>query len=120
MMESLDQGLAAINYWCLKWHMRLNPENTKSMVVSRSRTIDSGYDDHTLGGAKLEEVKSLRILMVTLDSMLKFETHLREIVSKAASSQGIVQESYLFDCLRVLKSCFTTYVLSSLKYCTPE
>ena len=36
VMESLNQDLAAINPWCLKWYMRLNPKKTKSIVVSRS------------------------------------------------------------------------------------
>ena len=53
--------MAAINSWFLKWYMRFNPK-TKSMVVSRSRTIAPGYGDLTLDGAELEEIKSLRIL----------------------------------------------------------
>ena len=52
--------------------MRLNPKKTKSMVVSRSGIIAPGYSDLTLGGAKLEEIKSQRILGVTLDSMLAY------------------------------------------------
>ena len=75
-MESLNQDLTAINSLCLKWHMRLNSKKTKSMVVSRSRNIASGYHDLTLGGAELQELKSLHILGVTLDSKLTFETHL--------------------------------------------
>ena len=77
-MELLKQDLAAINSWCLQWHMRLNPKKTKFMVVSRFRTIALGYGDLTLGGAKLEEVKSLRILGISLDSKLRFETHLQK------------------------------------------
>ena len=59
---SLNQDVAAIHSWCLKWHMRLNPKKTKSMEVSRSRTYASGYGDLTLDGAELEEIKSLRTL----------------------------------------------------------
>ena len=46
---------AAINYWCFKWHMRLNPKKTKSIVVNQSRTIALGDVDLTLGGAEFEE-----------------------------------------------------------------
>ena len=90
-MEPLNQDLATINSWCLKWHIRLNPKKTKSMVVSRSLTIASSYSDFTLGGAQLEEIKSLRVLGITLDSKLTFETHLREVVSKAARRVGVVR-----------------------------
>ena len=57
-----NQDLAAINSWCLKWPMRLNPKKMKSMVIGRSRTIAPGYDELTLFGAELKEVKSLLIL----------------------------------------------------------
>ena len=56
-------------------------KNTKGMVVSRARMYDSSYGNHTLGGARLQEVKSLGILCITFDSKL-FETHSREVVPK--------------------------------------
>ena len=72
----------------------------------------------TLGSAELEEIKSLRILGVTFDTKLKFDTHLREVVSKAARSLAVVRGAgNVFDCPRVLKSCFNAHVLSSLEYC---
>ena len=119
-MESLNKDLAVINSWCLKWHMRLNIKKTKSVVVSRSRTIAPGYGDLSFDGTELEELKSLRILGVTLDSKLKFETHVREVGSKVARSLGVVRRAgKLLDCPRVLKSCFNAYVLFSLEYCAP-
>ena len=118
VMESLNQDLSVINSWCLKWHMRLNIKKTKFMVVSQSRTIAPGYGELTVGSTELEEVKSLRILGVTLNSNLTFEMHVRGVVSKAARSLGVVRRAEsLFDCPRVLKSCFTAYVLFSLEYC---
>ena len=55
-------------------------------MISRARTNAPGYGDLRLGGAELEEVKSLSILGVTLDSKLKFEAHLCEFVSKTTRS----------------------------------
>ena len=74
-MESLNHNLAAINSWCLKFtcDIRLSPKKTKFMIVGRSGNL-------SVGGGELEEVKSLRILGVTLDFMLTFEIHLREVV----------------------------------------
>ena len=40
VMESLNQDLIAVNN--LKWHLSLNPKNTKSMVVSRSQASAPG------------------------------------------------------------------------------
>ena len=103
------QNLAAIYSLCFKWHMRLTPEKTKSVGASRSRTYAPDYDDFTLEGAELEEVKSLRVLRITIDYKLKFDTHLREIVSKAAWSFGVRRAGRLFYCPRVLKNYFNAY-----------
>ena len=34
VMKSLNQDLASIEPWCLKWHMRLNSKKAKSIVVN--------------------------------------------------------------------------------------
>ena len=88
-IELLIQNLAAFYSWCLKWHIRLNSKNTKGKVVCRSMTHAPGYGDFTLGGAELDQVKSLRILGPPLTK--KFETHLLEVLSKVARSLGVVR-----------------------------
>ena len=90
VVESLIQDLVAINSWCIKWNMEFNPKKTKPMTLSQCRTSVPGYGDFTLRGANLEELKSLRIYGVSLDSKLMFETHFREVVSKTARSLGVV------------------------------
>ena len=53
-------------------------------------------------------VRSLRILGVTFNFKLTFETHLREVVSKAVMSLGVVRRTgKLFDRPCVLKSGFS-------------
>ena len=107
VMEYLHQDMAAVNFWCLNRQMRTNPKKTNSMRISRSRTYAPSIGDFTLGGAELEEAKSQRILGVTLDSKLTFETRMREIVWNAVKSIGVVgREGKLFDYLCLLKSCF--------------
>ena len=80
------------------------------MVISRSWVKASGYD-FTLGDVELEKSNSLRILGITLDSKLTCEIHLREVVSKAAKSLGVMSRAEkVFDCPRILKSCFNAYI----------
>ena len=119
-MEALNQDLAAIDFWSLKWHMRLIPKKMKSMEISQSRSIAPCYGDLTLCGADPEKVKTLRILGVALDSKLTFKTCSGEVVSKTAKSLGVMRRAgKLFDCPRVLKSCINVYILSSLEYWAP-
>ena len=57
------------------------------------------------------KLKGLRSFGVTLVYKLTFEIHLREFVSKAARSLGVVRlEEKLFDCPRALKSSFNSCV----------
>ena len=67
VMESLSQELTAIDSWCLKWHMRLNSKKAKSRAVSRSWAYVPDYGDLSLFDAEREELKSMRILGVTID-----------------------------------------------------
>ena len=53
-----------------------------------------------------------------VDPKLTFETHMREVVSKAARNLGaLCRAGKLFNFLRVLKGCFNAYALYSLEYC---
>ena len=84
----------------------LNTKKTKFMVAGRSRINAPGYGDLTLGGSELEEVQSMRILVVTFDS----KPTLRFIWEVVSNLRVVRQAGKLFDCPRVLKSCFNTYV----------
>ena len=51
---------------------------------------------------------------------MTFETRLREVMSKAPRNQEVVRRAgKLFDCPRVIKGCFNTYILSNMEYCAP-
>ena len=120
MLESLYRDLVVIHSWCLKLHMKLNPKKTKFQTCARGRTCAPVYGDLTLGGTEFMEVNNGRILEVNFDSKLTLDTQLHEVVLKAVGSLGVVRRARkLFDCPRALKSCFNSYVLSNLEYCSP-
>ena len=68
---------------CL-WGMKLNASKSKTMIVSRSRTMHPQSLPLTIVRTVLKESDDLVILEVTFDSKLTFENHLR-FVSRAAS-----------------------------------
>ena len=37
--ESMDRDLSRVSVWCTLWGMKLNTSKTKTMIVSRSRTV---------------------------------------------------------------------------------
>ena len=64
--------------------MKLNGNKTKTMIVSRSRTMHPPSPQLTIDGTVVKECDDLDILRVTFDSKMTFEKHLPS-VSRASS-----------------------------------
>ena len=56
--------------------MKLNASKTKTMIVSRSRTMHPQSPTSTIGGTVQKKSDDLVILGVTFDSKMTFEKHL--------------------------------------------
>ena len=97
--------------------MKLNASDTKTMIVSRSRTMHPQSPPLTIDGTVLKESDDLDILVVTFDSELTFEKHLRS-VSRAVSRFGILRKSWrVFHDKLLIGRCFWGFVLPVLEYC---
>ena len=59
--------------------MKLNASQTKTMILSRSRTMHPLSPPLTISGTVLKESDNLVILGVTLDSKMTFEKHLLSV-----------------------------------------
>ena len=110
--------LGRVSDWCDLWGMKLNASKTKTMKVSRSRTMYPLSPALTIGGTVLKESDDRVILGVTFDSKLTFEKHLR-LVSRAASQRlGILRKSWRVfhdgSLFSFLESCFRGFVLPVL------
>ena len=66
--ESLNRDRIRVNAWCDLWRMKLNVSKTKTMVVSRSRTMHPQSPPLTIDGTVLKESDDLDILGVRFDS----------------------------------------------------
>ena len=95
----------------------MNANKTKTIIVSRSRTMHPHA--LTIGGTALKETEYLVILGVTFDSKQTFEKHLR-LDSRAASQRfGILRKSWrVFHDRSLLEKCFRGFVRPILEYCS--
>ena len=75
--------------------MKLNASKSKTMIVSRSRTMHPQSPPLTIGGTVLKESDDLVILLVTFDSKMSFEKHLRTVSRAASQRLGILRMSWL-------------------------
>ena len=90
--EILIRDLGRVSEWRDLWGMKLNASQTKTMIVSRSRTMQPQSPPLTIGGTVLKESDGFVILEVIFDSKLTFEKHLR-LVSRASQRLGILRKS---------------------------
>ena len=99
--------------------MKLNASKTKTMIVSRSRTMHPQSPALTIGGTVLKESDDLVILGVTFDSKMTFEEHLRSVSRAASQRFGILRKSWqVFHDKLLLGSRFRGFVLPVLEYCS--
>ena len=92
--ESLIRDLGRVGEWGDLWGMKLNASNTKTMIISRSRTMHPQSPPLTIGGTVLKESDGLVILGVTVDSKMVFEKHLRSVSRAASQTLGILRKSW--------------------------
>ena len=57
--EALIRDLGTISAWCDLWGMKLNVSKTKTMIVSRSRTMHPQSPPLIIGGTVLKESDDL-------------------------------------------------------------
>ena len=118
--ESLNRDLSKISTWCNLWGMRLNPNKTQSMIVSRSRTVFPPHPNLLVGSTSLNSCDSCKILGVMFDSKFTFERHIRSISSSVAQKIGLLRKSFrIFGDHDVLLKCFNSFILPCLEYFSP-
>ena len=74
--------------------MKFNGSKTKTMIVSRSRTMHPQSPALTIGGTVPKEPDDLVIFRVTFDSKIIFEKHLRSVSRAASQRLGIMRKSW--------------------------
>ena len=117
--ESLNRDLVTVNAWCDLLGMKLNASKTKTMIVSRSRTMHPQSPPLTIDGTVLKESDFLDILGVTFDYKLTFEKHFRSVSRAASQRLGILTKSWrVFHDKLLIGRCFWGLVLPVLEYCS--
>ena len=113
--ESLIHDLGRVSEWCDLWGMKLNASETKTMIVSWSRTMHPQSPPLIIGGTVLKEFDDLVILGVTFDSKMTFEKHLHSVSRVASQRLGIMRKSWrVFHDRSLLGRCFLGFVLPVL------
>lgn len=107
--------------------MKLNPAKSSSIIFSRSRTASLIYLNilidnqviHPINPLKLLCVTSLKLLVVTFNSKLTFENHIKKTASLISQKDGLLWKCMaIFNDSNILKFIFSV-ILSFFGYCGP-
>ena len=119
LAESLIRDLGWVWERCELWGMKLNASKTKTMMVSRSRTMHPQSLSLIIGGTVLKESDDLVILGVTFDSKITFEKHLHSVSRAASQRLGILRKSWrVVHDRSLLGRWFRGFVLPVWEYCS--
>ena len=115
--ELMSRDLVTVSEWCDVWGMKLNAGKTKTMIISRSITMNPLSPSLTIGRTALKESDDLVILGVTFVSKMNFEKLLRSVSIVAYQWLGILRMSWqVFHDRLLLGRCFRGFVLPVFKY----
>ena len=77
----LQDNLNEVNKWYLKNRLRINVEKTKVLLL---KSKDFNELDITIDGRKVEQVKSMKYLGLTIDDELKWNIHINNMCKSIA------------------------------------
>ena len=78
--EYLQRDLDKLARWCAKWRIKLNPEKTKVIIFSKSRSATRAKPALSLYGDLLSYYPHIKFLGITFDNRMTFIKHFEEIL----------------------------------------
>ena len=109
-LKKFDHTIEWINYN----HMYLNWSKTKFMFISNSANLIP--PSISINGNDVEIVKEFKLLGVTIDDKLTFETHVKKII-KSVNIKLISLKSMFYLNHNVRAQFFKTFILPNFDYC---
>jgi len=112
----LQSALDALYEWSALWQLTISHKKCSCMCVGRTNYAVTC--NLKLNGDPIKIVDSSKDLGVTVDSSLKFQTHINGIVAKAHARANLIHKCFISKDTCTLVMAFKTYVRPLLEYCS--
>jgi hypothetical protein len=118
LQNDLQDGLSHVLAWCASNKMVIHPKKTKSMVItSRQKHQRSPLQlNLKIGSEVVEQVKTHRVLGVTIDEELKWQTHIINVCKTVARNVHLLGKLKLYVDQDARLMFFNAHVLSHINY----
>ena len=84
--EYLQRDLDKLERWCAKWRIKLNPEETKVIIFSKSRSAIRAEPALSLHGELFSYYPHIKFLGITFDNSMSFTKHFEEILESCKNT----------------------------------
>ena len=111
----LNRDLEIIDLWAWQWKMQFNAGKTEKVVFSCKRNKPT-HPSLNLGEEVIASKEEHKHLGVILDSMLNFESHIREAILKARGGFGLLKYLSKYVSREVFDQTYKLYVRPHLGY----
>jgi myo-inositol-hexaphosphate 3-phosphohydrolase len=111
---TLQNDLDKLSIWEQKWKMAFHPDKCNVLSITRNKTpIKYSY---TLHGHQLEHADKVKYLGVTIQSDLKWDSHINSITTKANRKRGFLRRNINISSTTVKEQAYKSLVRPSLEY----
>ena len=80
--EYLQRDLENLAGWCAKWKIKLNPEKTKVIIFSKSRSAIKAEPALSLYGDLISYYPHIKFSGITFDNRMTFTKHFEDILER--------------------------------------
>ena len=116
--NNLQSSLDAINTWCEDNSMILNAAKTTSLCMSASnRKTHMEFENCSLNNQQIKHSSWEKLLGVSIDKNLTFQTHIDNILKKCNSQLYLLTRIKCFLNLDSRKMFYNAYILPHIDYC---
>jgi hypothetical protein len=118
LQDDLQAGLSNVEEWCTVNKMVMHPNKTKSMVItSRQKHQRSPLKlNLCLKSGVVEQVKTHKVLGVTIDDELKWQAHIVNVCKSVARNVHLLGKLKLYVDLDARLMFFNAHILSHINY----
>ena len=111
----LQMKLSDLCSWSEQWQLSISTHKCATMAIGPNARI---LDLH-LNNSAIKQVNAAKDLGVTIDSTLKFTTHINSIVAKAYARANLIHRCFISRNIATLTRAFKVYVRPILEYASP-
>ena len=112
--KTLQEDLDRLADWEQEWLMEFHPKKCQVIRVTKARKPQEYY--YFLHGHQLEVVESAKYLGVTINNNLNWNTHIRQVTSKANKILGYVKRNLKVNAPKIKEKAYNSMVRPLVEY----